>query len=455
MNLHLTETGTVFALLLAFYVFLHCALTIGEIRRTEKASFRVPTPFAKIVSLAEHRKAVDYNADVMQCDLFNALLGALIAVLCTFASGLNVLLAAIEEVWGQGLFAQLLLVATVTALLALVDLPMCWWREFRINELYGYERTNPSKWMRNTLKSTLIGWICEIPILSLFVVLLKVSSYQWWLAASLICTLWFCWLWLILPVRIGFGSSARPMPEGPARTLIEQLLADQGLAGCEVFLASRPKNSIYGDGVFARRKGVCRLVLYDFVPERLQDPEQVLAIAAIVIGRHKLHLPVIRTVLSSVFMFCFWGLLAAAFTHPEFYETLGVSARIGLRNGKPLAGLVICMLIVAAPILLYPLVFVIHFFTRSMDYLADGWAVKRVGGKRLAGALIHLYRDWRITLEPGSLYSLANHRRPHITQRVRSARIKGVRLQAKRFREKLEDPVVARLLAAKKEAAHG
>ena len=62
MNLHLTETGTVFALLLAFYVFLHCALTIGEIRRTEKASFRVPTPFAKIVSLAEHRKAVDYNA---------------------------------------------------------------------------------------------------------------------------------------------------------------------------------------------------------------------------------------------------------------------------------------------------------------------------------------------------------------------------------------------------------
>ena len=41
MNLHLTDTGTVFALLLAFYVFLHCALTIGEIRRTEKASFRL------------------------------------------------------------------------------------------------------------------------------------------------------------------------------------------------------------------------------------------------------------------------------------------------------------------------------------------------------------------------------------------------------------------------------
>lgn len=455
MNLHQTEPGTVFALLLAFYVFLHCALTISEIRRTEKASFRVPTPFAKTVSLAEHRKAVDYNADVMQCDLFNALLGALIAVLCTFASGLNVLLAAIEQVWGQGLFGQLLLVVTVTVLLALIDLPMCWWREFRINERYGYERTNASRWMRNTLKATLIGWLCEIPILSLFVVLLKVSSYQWWLAASLICTLWFCWLWLLWPLHICFGRSARPMPPGPARTLIEKLLQEQGLAGCEVFLASMPKNRIYGDGLFARRKGVSRLVLFDFVPERLSDPEQIQAVAAIVIGRQKMRLPVIRTIVSSVFAFCFWGLLAAAFTYPAFYETLGVSAQVGLRNGKPLAGLVICMLIVAAPILLYPLVFVIHFFSRSLDYLADGWAVRHVGAARLVDALIHLYRDWRITLEPSPLYSLANHRRPHITQRVRAARTKEIRYQAKRFREKLADPVVTRLTAAKEGTSHG
>ena len=86
---------------------------------------------------------------------------------------------------------------------------------------------------------------------------------------------------------------------------------------------------------------------------------------------------------------------------------------------------------IAAPILLYPLVFVLHFFSRSMDYLADGWAVRRVGSRALVSALIHLYQDYRITLEPNVLYSLANHRRPHITQRIRAARIRDIKLHAK------------------------
>ena len=37
MTFNIHEPGTIFALLMAFYVCLHCALTIVEISRTEKA----------------------------------------------------------------------------------------------------------------------------------------------------------------------------------------------------------------------------------------------------------------------------------------------------------------------------------------------------------------------------------------------------------------------------------
>ena len=83
MHFSFSHSGTVFALLLALYVCLQSALTIIEVRRTERDSLRLPSVFARTVSLAEHRKAVDYNAELMQCDLVDALLGAALTVVFT------------------------------------------------------------------------------------------------------------------------------------------------------------------------------------------------------------------------------------------------------------------------------------------------------------------------------------------------------------------------------------
>ena len=432
MTFNIHEPGTIFALLMAFYVCLHCALTIVEISRTEKAASRVPTPFAKTVSLAAHRKAVDYNAEIMQCDLVNALVGAAIAVIFTFAGALNGLLSAIEDIWEQGVFTQFLLVVAVSAILVLVDLPLCWWREFRVNERFGYERSEPRDWITSTLVTTLVGWLCEIPILVACIIILGIFSDHWWLAASLICTVWFWWLWISGPAwRIRSDTRVKRLEDDDLRRIIGNRLFKEGFVGCDILIAPAPKNSIYGDGVLIGRRGRMQLVLYDFVFERLTENRQIEAIATLVIGRKKLHLNALRFILSSLFMLGFWMMLAHAFTHPTFYEALGMSADVALRDGKPLAGLVISLMLIAAPILLYPLVFVLHFFSRSMDYLADGWAVRRVGSRALVSALIHLYQDYRITLEPNVLYSLANHRRPHVTQRIRAARILDIKLHAK------------------------
>ena len=136
--------NALFVALVVFYVCIHSCLTIFEVRTAEASANIVPAAFRFRISLAQHRKAVDYSGELLQCDLVNSILGAAIAVVLTFGGGLSVILAGITAISGQGLASQCILLAGMTLLLALIDLPVAWWRDFRVNERYGFEKT-PSR----------------------------------------------------------------------------------------------------------------------------------------------------------------------------------------------------------------------------------------------------------------------------------------------------------------------
>ncbi len=62
-----------------------------------------------------------------------------------------------------------------------------------------------------------------------------------------------------------------------------------------------------------------------------------------------------------------------------------------------------------------------HAFTWLLDYDEDEYVVQTVGSKPFIRALVKLHRDYRNTLTPSRFFSLANHIRPHVTQRITEA----------------------------------
>ena len=95
-----------FVLLIAFYVCVHTALTISEVKSEEAGADVVPAAFRPRVTLAEHRKAIDYTGEIIQSDLVAALTGAGIALLLTFGGGFTVLLAGITALCGHALLVE-------------------------------------------------------------------------------------------------------------------------------------------------------------------------------------------------------------------------------------------------------------------------------------------------------------------------------------------------------------
>ena len=115
---------------------------------------------------------------------------------------------------------------------------------------------------------------------------------------------------------------------------------------------------------------------------------------------------------------------------------------MALENGAVIPGVLIGIVLTTFPVILYPVVFLVHLFTRMLEYDADACVVHTVGAVPLIRAIVKLHTDYRNTLTPNRLYSLANHRRPHITQRILAAQAEARKLRhlaMKARQEKLAD----------------
>ena len=149
--------------------------------------------------------------------------------------------------------------------------------------------------------------------------------------------------------------------------------------------------------------------------------EEVLAVAACAIGRinrwHNAARLAFFTALSGLFWYGFAWLSEKEF----FYRALNIEPALAMPEGTVNPALLFIILLTVVPVVLYPAVFFIHGFTRMLDYDEDAYAVTHVGAKPLARALAKLHRDYRRSLTPNRFYSLANHRRPHVTQRIEAA----------------------------------
>lgn len=99
----------------------------------------------------------------MQADLVNAILGALVCLTLTFGNGFNLITAGFSALWGTGIISQFFIVFTVSLILTVIDIPVAWWKQFRINERYGYEKTERGLWFKRLITDIATGLAVEMP----------------------------------------------------------------------------------------------------------------------------------------------------------------------------------------------------------------------------------------------------------------------------------------------------
>ena len=352
-------------------------LSQRQIRHVATHRDTVPTEFASQISLAEHRKAADYTIAKLRLGILENGVSAIILIAFTLLGGLQILNMGLLQLLGEGIAQQIVLLVSIVLISGIIDLPFSWYKQFYLEERFGFNRMNAKLFFSDMFKGIGIGGAIGIPLLWVILSLMAQAGDFWWLWAWGVLTAFSLLMQWIFPTFIApIFNKFQALEEGPLKTKIEGLLSRCDFASQGLFVMDGSKRSAHGNAFFAGMGKAKRIVFFDTLIEKL-NPGEVEAVLAHELGHYKCNHIRKRLLVSFVM------------PNPNGY------------NG----GLALALFMLVSPVFSFFLTPLSSLASRKHEYEADGFAADKSSAKDLITALVKLYQDNASTLTPDPIYT--------------------------------------------------
>jgi len=410
---HVALTYT-FSFLLMAVTGTQLWLSSRQMRHVAKHRPQVPTAFATTVGLSSHQKAADYTVAKGRLSLAEVALQSAVVLGWTLLGGLDGLNQWLLDHMAVGFAQQLALVIGFALVGALVDLPLGWYRTFRLEEKFGFNRTTLRNWFMDGLKGGLVAAALGLPILAAVLSLMANAGSLWWLWAwgvfmSFNLLIMFAYPTLIAPLFNTF----QPLSDEMLKERVTRLMKCCGFKAQGLFVMDGSRRSAHANAYFTGWGSAKRVVFYDTLLAQL-NPDEVDAVLAHELG-HFHHKHVLKRMLSMMIMsFAGFALLGWLSAQTWFYTGLGVQPNLQGPNDA----LALLLFMLVAPLLTF---YASPFFaaqSRKDEFEADHFAMLKTDGKALASALLKLHKDNATTLTPDPWYVWFYHSHPPANQRL-------------------------------------
>ena len=414
--LHMYESiwGLVFAALLLAGLATRFWLASRQVRHVATHRHAVPSPFDRTITLSAHQKAADYTIAKLRVGLIDAALAAAILVGWTLMGGLNALNQWLIGWMGQGLHQQLALLVAFVAVGGLLELPLTWYRVFRLEERFGFNRMTPKLWIMDGLKGIGVGLVIGMPVAAVVIWLMDSAGPYWWLWA------WAVWmgfnllLLVLYPTVIApLFNQFKPLDDDALKTRIEQLMQRCGFSAKGLFVMDGSKRSAHANAYFTGFGPAKRVVFFDTLLQQL-SPAEIDAVLAHELG-HFRHRHIIKRIgmmfAISLLGFALLGWLSAQIW---FYSGLGVTPSFTGSN----SALALILFLSVVPLATFFITPLMSQLSRQHEFEADAYAMAHADGKDLASALLKLYQDNASTLTPDPLYVKFYYSHPPASERL-------------------------------------
>jgi len=376
-----------------------------------------PAAFASRIDAASHRKAADYTVAKQRLGMLETAVDAAVLLLVTLGGGLAWLFAATQALDAPALVRDVLLLVGVSVIGGVSALPFSWWRTFRIEERFGFNRTTLATWVADLAKGIAVGAALGLPLAFLVLWLMKSAGAYWWLLV------WIAWMAFQLLVLVLYPTLIAPLfnrfsplPPGDARERIEGLLARCGFRSSGLFVMDGSKRSAHGNAYFTGFGRAKRVVFFDTLLARLA-PEEIEAVLAHELGHFRLRHVMKRVLWSAVLSLALLVLLAWLAGAPWFYAGLGIPpAGVAAAMARP--GVALALFMLALPVFTFLLAPLSSAYSRRHEFEADAFAARHASAPALVAALIKLYEDNAATLTPDPLHSAFYDSHPPASIRV-------------------------------------
>lgn len=398
-----------FLLALALMVVIRLWLSQRQIAHVQAHRTEIPEQFRGRLELAAHQKAADYTIAQTRFSRLGLISEVVVLLAFTFGGGLQ----ALHDFWlprVDGLPYGVALIFSVMAISSVVDVPFALFRQFVIEQRFGFNRMTLRLFIIDHLKQLALGLVIGTPVLLAVLWLMDKMGTYWWLYV------WLFWCSFNLLVLFLYPTWIAPLfnkftllDDAPLKARIEALLERCGFASSGLFVMDGSKRSNHGNAYFTGFGNTKRIVFFDTLLGRLH-PAEVEAVLAHELGHFK-HRHVIKRIallfsMSLAFLACLGQLIDAAW----FYQGLGVAAQ------NTAVALILFFFVV--PVFTFLLTPLMSLLSRKHEFEADRYAGEHASADALIKALVKLYEENAATLTPDPLHSLFYDSHPPAALRI-------------------------------------
>ena len=411
--------STAFLLALALMVGIRLWLSQRQITHVLAHRTTVPAQFRDRLELAAHQKAADYT--VAQARFGRLALASEILVLLAFTFGGG--LQALHDFWSShvdGLTYGVVLIFSVMAISGLIDLPFTLYRQFVIEQRFGFNRMTLKLFVTDQLKQLALGLLIGTPVLIAVLWLMAKMGSFWWLYVWLFWCVFNLLVLFLYPTWIApMFNKFTPLDDAQLKARIEALLERCGFASSGLFVMDGSKRSNHGNAYFTGFGRTKRIVFFDTLLGRLK-PAEVEAVLAHELGHFKHRHVLKRIALLFSMSLVFLAVLGQLIDSTWFFDGLGIQAQ------NTAMGLILFFFVV--PVFTFLLTPLMSLLSRRHELEADRYAGEHASADALTKALVKLYEENASTLTPDPLHSLFYDSHPpaalrieRLTQQVHSA----------------------------------
>lgn len=414
-----------FSLLFAVFFLLTLGLRFWlasrHIRHVVRHRDRVPAEFAAKIPLDAHQKAADYTVAKTRFGIAAMLFSGVVLIGLTLLGGLQAISNAVLALTGPGMAYQLGLVAAFAVVTGLLDLPFDYYRQFVLEERFGFNKMTPRLFFVDMVKGALLGVALGLPLVWVVLALMEKTGSLWWLYAWLVWSGFQLLMMVLYPTVIApLFNKFTPLADDSLKARIEGLMQRTGFASKGLFVMDGSKRSAHGNAYFSGFGSAKRIVFFDTLIERLA-PQEIEAVLAHELGHFKLRHIAKRIALMFALSLGFLALLGFLKEQPWFYLGLGVTPVMAAPNDA----MALLLFVLALPVFTFVFSPLSSILSRTHEFQADAFAAKHTQAGDLVSALVKMYEDNAATLTPDPLHSAFYDSHPPASVRIRQLNLAG------------------------------
>ena len=400
--------------LLAVYLLISIirfALDWLNLRHRQQAKKQLPAAFAGQIDAERLQRSDAYALAGDKLDLLEDIVGLLLTLWFLFGGLLPWYDRWVGELAAGFILQGLLFFALVALAQMLLGIPFSLYRNFVLEERFGFNKMSFGLWCADLLKSLLVGGVLFVLLAGGSLWLVSVSPHSWWL-----------WVWgfwsgmtlfllyvsptLIEPLFFKF----KPLEKAELENGVRELLDKAGVRAGKVLQVDASRRSGHSNAYFTGIGKVKRVVLFDTLLEQLEDKE-LLAVLAHELGHWRcghIRKRLIQSQLVALFSCGFSFILLNWQILPGW---LGLS-QLSFAGQVLLLGWLGSL----AGFFWTP---ISSWWSRRQERQADQFAINLVGsGRQLASGLVKLARENLSNLFPHPLFVKIYYSHPPLVERV-------------------------------------